>query len=289
MGDSRILVGTPATLTATFYDGGETAVDPGTVTVTVTRADGTVVVTDAATTGSGAAARSYTLPAQTRLDHLTATWEGGLAGRVVTTHHDVVGGFYAELAEIRVLDALSNTTRYPTEKLAAARVQAEDRFDLATGVAWVPRHERETLSGNATPRLALRWARPRSVIAATIDGAAVTDLLTLRLYNWGVVERTAGNIFPVEAAGGGGNVVVEYTHGYDRPPADLKQAFLTYVRYLLLDTTSRIPDRASTMSTDFGTFQLVTAGFQRPTGLPEVDAVLLDHSHRVPGMAVVGT
>lgn len=286
MADSRVLVGAPATLSATFSDGGETTVDPGTVTVTVTRADGTAVVTAAATTGTGAAARTYTLAAQTRLDHLTAVWTGSSGTRVVTTHHDVVGGFYAELADIRTLDALNNTTRYPEAKLAVARTQAEDRFDWATGVAWVPRHEREILSGLGRAQLALRWQRPRSVIATTIDGTVISDLSTLRLYNWGVIERTAGLTFPVEASGGGGNVIVEYTHGYDTPPADLKQAFLTYVRYLVLESTSRIPDRASTLSTDFGTMQLVTAGFQRPTGLPEVDAVLNDRSHRIPGIAV---
>lgn len=287
MPDSRSRVGAPATLSVTFYDGGETAVDPGTVTVTVTRADGTAVATAAATAGTEAAARTYTLAAQTRLDHLTATWTGSLGGRTVTTRHDVVGGFYAELAEIRALDALNNTTRYTEAKLAAARTQAEDRFDWATGVAWVPRHERETLSGLGTTQLTLKWQRPRTLIAASIDGTAVSDLTALRLYPYGMVERTAGVTFPREASGGGRNVIVEYTHGYDSPPADLKQAFLTYVRYLLLDTTSRIPDRASTLSTDFGTMQLVTAGFQRPTGLPDVDAVLNDRSHRIPGMAVV--
>jgi hypothetical protein len=76
MADSRILINAPATLSVTFYDGGETAVDPGTVTVTVVRADGTTVVSAAATSGTGTSARTYTLAAQTRLDHLTATWTG---------------------------------------------------------------------------------------------------------------------------------------------------------------------------------------------------------------------
>lgn len=286
MADSRILVATPATLTATFYDGGEAAVDPGTVTVTITRADGTVLVAAAATAGSGAAARTYTLAAQTRLDHLTAVWSG-TGGRQVTTRHEIVGGFYADLAEIRTLDALSNTTKYPAAKLEAARAQAEDRFEEVTGVAWVPRHDRQTVSGDATTQLLLRWPRPRSLIAITIDGTVQGDLTKFRLYSTGIVERTAGSTWPREAAGGGGNVIVEYTHGYDRPSEDLRQAFLTYVRYLLLDTTSRIPDRASVMSTDLGSFQLVTAGFKRPTGLPDVDAVLNDHDQRIPGMAAV--
>lgn len=285
MADSRILIGAPATLTATFYDGGETAVDPGTVTVTITRADGTAVATAAATAGTGAAARTYNLAAQTRLDHLTAVWTGTIGGRQVTTRHEVVGAFYAELAEIRGLDALGNTSKYPTAVLDRARWQAEEKFEDATGVAWVPRHDRQVAFGDNTTQLLLRWPRPRSLVAVTVNGTAAADLTAFSLYDTGLIERTSGVVWPTGVTSSG-NIVVEYTHGYDRPPEDLRMAFLAYVRYLVLDTTSRIPDRASSYSTDFGTFQLVTAGFNRPTGLPEIDAILNEHSHRVAGIGV---
>lgn len=285
MADSRILISTPATLTATFNDGGETPVDPGTVAVTITRADGTVVVADAPTSGSGAAARTYTLVAQERLDHLTAVWAASSGGRRVTTHHEVVGAYYADLAEIRALDALGNTSKYPEATLARARWQAEDRFEEATGVAWVPRHDRQDLAGDNTGELLLRWPRPRTLIAVTIDGTPAADLDTFTLYDTGIIERNSRLTWP-RGTTTTGNVIVEYTHGYDRPPEDLRQAFLAYVRYLVLDTTSRIPDRAASYSTEFGTYQLVTAGFQRPTGLPEIDAVLNDHSHRVAGVGI---
>lgn len=285
MGDSRVLVATPATLTAQFYGaGGEALVDPGVVTVTITRADGTVLVADAATTGTGAAERTYTLAAQDRLDHLTAVWEGATAD--VTTSHEIVGGFYASLAEIRAQDALTSQASYPTAKLEAARWQAEARFEEATGVAWVPRHARDTLTGMGSTSLMVNYRPPRSLIAAHVDGTAVGDLGTLALQPWGLVERASGITFPRPATLPG-NVVLEYVYGYDRPPADLKQAFLAYCRHLLLEGRSRIPDRASVMTTDFGTFTLTTAGFRRPTGLPDVDAVLNAYDQRIPGVAAV--
>lgn len=287
MADSRILVGAPATLTVTFYDGGETAVDPGTVTVTITRADGTAVVTAAATSGTGAAARTYALAAQTQLNNLTAVWTASVGGRVVTTRHEIVGGFYADLADIRALEGLSNVTKYPTALLDQVRRQAEDRFEWATRVAWVPRFARETLDGNNRSDVLLTWPRPRTLLSVTTDGAAVTDLTTFKFYTYGVLERTNGVWFLADVYGGGQNVIVEYTHGYDRPPEDIRWAFFTYVRYLLFETQSRIPDRASAFTTPDGTFQLVTAGFQRPTGLPDVDAILNARSHRVPGVASV--
>lgn len=271
----RVRIDTPATLSATFYDSdGESPVDPGTVTVTITRSDGTAVATGAATSGTGAGARTYTLAAQTRLDHLTAVWTGTLGGRRLTTSVEVVGAFYAELAEIRALEGLANQGAYPTSKLERVRNQCEDVFEDVTGVAWVPRHARELLDGTGQTRLAITHQQPRSLIAVTIDGSAAVDLTLFRLYPYAVIERTAGSLWPAEALGGGQNIVLEYTHGFDEPPADLREAFLVYVRDRLFAGNSRIPDRASLMTTDFGTFNLVTAGGARYTGLPEVDAVL---------------
>lgn len=278
----KILVATPATLRATFYVG-ETPTDVGAVTVAVTRADGTAVAGVGAASSPTPGVYEAALPAQAAPNMLTATWTA--TTRTLTTFHEIVGGFYAELADIRALDALANTSKYPTPKLETARAQAEDRFEDATGVSWVPRYRRDVLSGDNTAQLLLGRVRPRTVKAVTIAGVAAADLSLFRLYDHGAIERTTGATWPRDAHGGGGNIVVEYVHGYDQPPEDVRQAFLTYVRYLLLDSNSRIPDRASVMSTDLGTFQLTTAGFNRPTGLPDVDAVLMNHDHNIPGVA----
>lgn len=287
MSVQRILVNQAATLTATFYSG-ETAADPGgtTATVTVYRGDGTVLVGPVAATHNGAGTFTYTLAAQTQLNNLTAVWTG-TDGSQRTTYHQIVGGFYAELAEIRALEGLSNASKYPTSALEAARTQAESRFEWATRVAWVPRYYRETLDGNNRSDIMLTWPRPRQVLSVTTDGTVQSDLTQFRLYTFGVLERANGVWFLADVYGGGQNVIVEYTHGYDRPPEDIRWAFMTYVRYVLYETQSRIPDRASAFTTPDGTFQLVTAGFNRPTGLPDVDAILNDRSHRIPGVSSV--
>jgi hypothetical protein len=63
----QVLINTPTTLRESWYVDG-VIVDPGTVTVTITRADGTVLVSAAATTGvaaftgdSALKARAYNL------------------------------------------------------------------------------------------------------------------------------------------------------------------------------------------------------------------------------------
>lgn len=287
MSVQRILINQAATLTATFY-AGETAADPGgtTATVTVYRGDGTVLVGPVSAVHAGTGTFTYTLAAQAQLNNLTAVWTG-TDGSQRTTYHEIVGGFFAELADIRALEGLSNTTKYPTALLESARVQAEQRFEWSTWVSWVPRYARDILDGNNRSDIVLTRQRPRTVLSVTTDGTVQTDLTQFRLYTYGVLERTNGVWFLADVYGGGQNVIVEYTHGYDRPPEDLRWAFLTYVRYLLYETQSRIPDRASAFTTPDGTFQLVTAGFQRPTGLPDVDAILNARSHRIPGVSSV--
>jgi hypothetical protein len=71
----RILQNTPGSVSKQWYEDG-TAVDPGTVTVDITRADGTVVASDASVSGTGTAARTLALTTTHTglLDRLTLTW-----------------------------------------------------------------------------------------------------------------------------------------------------------------------------------------------------------------------
>lgn len=281
MAAQRIAINTPATITATFYPAGsEVATDPGgtTVTVTIVRADGTAVVTSAATTRLSAGIYQYSLPAQTQLNYLTAVWTGP-SGQQVTTFHEIVGGFLAELAEIRALDGLSDTVKYPTQTLIDARDKARDLVEDVTKVAWTPRYARETLSGYGNAFVPVRMMA-RQLLSVSIGGVAQTDLTQFILYSYGRIERV-NSIFPI---GGTNNVIVEYIHGFDAPPADLKQAFLRLVRHYVLKGTTRIDERATTLSNDMGTMTLTVANdaADRHTGLPEVDAVLNRYDFRVP-------
>ncbi|HNH37980.1 MAG TPA: hypothetical protein PK912_06010, partial [Microthrixaceae bacterium] len=77
--DEQILAGSSATITGRFRDQDGDLVDPtGPVTVTVTRSDGTAVLTAAATTapsGTVGVRQAALSAAQTAtLDELTATW-----------------------------------------------------------------------------------------------------------------------------------------------------------------------------------------------------------------------
>src|SRR5512143_2294254 len=96
----RILRGTPATLTVTFY-GDETAVDAdGTVTCTIVDDAGTAVDSGNATNEDGIGVYSFDLSAQSDVNLLTATWAGTFSGEAtsIVTQAEIVGGFYFTLA-----------------------------------------------------------------------------------------------------------------------------------------------------------------------------------------------
>jgi hypothetical protein len=57
----------------------------------------------------------------------------------------------------------------------------------------------------------------------------------------------------------------------------------TIARQYVLDTVSRIPDRALQLQSEFGSIQLAQAGGSfRPTSLPEVNAKLNLYRARLP-------
>jgi hypothetical protein len=146
---ARVVQGAPITVTYQAVDAdGEpsSTTDPGTVTVSITRADGTSIVTGAATTGAATtgtdSTRSYTISAAYTgtLDRLAVTWSAG--GSVIgTTTVDVVGGVFITVAEIRTLeDSLSDPGQYLPDTLIRARRQIESLITRACGdvVAFVP-------------------------------------------------------------------------------------------------------------------------------------------------------
>lgn len=279
----RILRDTPATLSATFYPAGsENGTNDGTVTVAVTRADGTVVAGVGAVSAGTAGAYTAALPAQTDLDLLSAVWSG--ATSKVRTYHEIVGGYIVELADIRAQSNITGQAKFTTTLLEDARAWFTDLFTDYCGFSPVPRFAHELINGSGTNRLVLTTNKAyiRTVRYAAIGGTAIsTDDLAKWDVDEGVIDgRLAGTVFTA----GEHNIEIGYEHGLDTPPADLRRAALTAIRARLLgDLNSQMPDRAISMSNEFGNIQYAQPSQRFPTGYPDVDAVL--RRLRLPVMA----
>jgi hypothetical protein len=268
----RILKDTNATVGQQFYEDG-VATDPGTVTVTVTAADGTVLATDAATGGSGTSARTYSLTAATHtaaLDTLTLSWESATKGTLTGTV-EIVGGFLFSIAEFRALgSAYANTTNYPTATLQDMRTTVEQALEDACGVAFVPRYELETLNGTYGGLLPVKWAKVRTIRSVTVDTVAgtVADYVALREgMIYGTSYWTAGY----------GNVTVGYEHGHSTPPMRIKRAALILAKRWI--TPGAADDRAINVSNETGTYALFQAGVRgHQFDVPEVQAAVDQYS-----------
>lgn len=290
----EILEHTQATLDIVFSAG----YADGTVTITITDANGTVVVNAANATKDLTATGRYTynLAPQPQLAWLVATWSGTFAGvaQSISTgagqndgtpaEVQVCGGHLFTISQLRALGdaALSNSTTYPDETLIDARSRVTTLFEDFCGIAFVPRYGRCKLDGNWRQTVWLPNGRISALTSVTIDGTALTtDQLTLtafypsgQIYRWGWWPIT---YLPQ-------NIVVEYEHGYPYTPQDLARAAMIQARYEL--GVTEFDQRATSHQTELGLTRIAQPDEDHPTGIPWVDATLLRYRKERLGGAI---
>lgn len=183
---------------------------------------------------------------------------------------------YFTLEELRDLPDVDNEDKYPDARVVAAAEYVQGIIEGECQTSFVPRPKVETLNGVGTPGLVLSTPYVQSITSVVVDGVASTDSFSVVR---GVLQRTTvGSFTPLTWAWGTRNVVVTYMSGYsDVPPPDIKEAALQATRARLMSTSSdsTIDDRRTSITNDAGTtVSFVIAGEKRPTGYPEVDAVI---------------
>lgn len=289
----RVLAGVAATISVPILDqDGElnTSVSSG-VTATCVRSDGTAVAMGSVTAVSGVASVSLTAAQTTTLDILTVTWTIASVA-VQTSVVEVVGAYWVTMQEIRECDPSisENPGKFSRERLLQVRTQSESLFESATGRAFVPRYRRHRMSGSGTDRLVLPEWDLRQIRTVQIHTNLTqytpwlqSEVDSVPSSTPGIAVRTDGGVW----AYGRDNVVVEWEHGADAPPPDLKDAFLKWCRYRLNSQASGIPDRATGIIDGAGNqFRIATPGIGKSiTGLPEVDEVLMRYRRLQVGVA----
>lgn len=252
------------------------AANPGTVTVTVTRADGTEIATAQATSGTLTAARTFTLtPALTAtLDRLTATWTAS-GVTLATTVVDVCAAPWFSNAELRAEHkSLSNTSTYTPTLITVARLQVEGFIESITHRRFTPGYDYHVVRGTdrcelIVPNVNLRTIRTAALVdhagtETTIDVATVTVDA-----DSGIISRSSAWSSPWVRLG--------YEYGFATPPGDVKAAAMRLTREVLERSKVVAPDQAITWnSTDFGwSAVMVTPGVRGAhTSLPTVNEVL---------------
>jgi hypothetical protein len=272
----RIQQLTPGTLQQQWYEDG-IAVDPGTVTIGITRWDGTILVAaGTGTSGAGTNPRTFSLTTThtALLDRLTVTWTSSGKGTLVS-YLEIAGGFVFALSELTAVKPANLT--WTTAQMVAMRTTVEQAIEEEYGTALVPRYTRETVSGTGYSDATLTLRGPiRAIRDVVVAGTALTagQLAVLAFEDaW-----LSGYTWPL----GAGNVTVGYEYGLSYPPPRVRQAAVLLARSWLV--RGPVDDRAlGAASPDGGfSFGLATPGRGGSLfGLPELDAVVLGSPYRI--------
>jgi hypothetical protein len=195
---------------------------------------------------------------------------------------------YFTLAELRALPDMDDGARYTDARCLAAAAYVTSIIERECDTSFIARTVTDEPHDGGVYSIPLDKRFVISVTSAKVNGVTVTGTLSVV---HGVLERYASATanLPTFWACGRRNVLVTYQAGYSStPPSDIKEAALqaTRARLLTMDSQAGIEDRRTSLSTDQGTINYVIAGENRPTGYPEVDAVILGWKNSVgPGVA----
>lgn len=278
--DLRIVRGaSDANLSHQFFDAdGDPAAPSGTVTVAVTRSDGTAV-TVGSVSGTSTNPRTVSIGVAelATIDRLTAVWsDDGTA--VATDVIDVVGGTVGSVTAI--VAAESSLEGENSDLIKSARKSAEDRFLSTQNRSPFERFHVQRFDGDGTCRLwgahfpdlvSVRWAKVYT--SATAYTALTADELAAIMVDdqYARFERLDGKAWPC----GRSNIEIGYTFGLRYLPEDLRQAFFRAIRAEYNQSNSAVPDRATSWgSADGITFGIATPGRNGAIyGIPELDDV----------------
>lgn len=201
--------------------------------------------------------------ATTEIDRLTADWSWNTGA--VSSTHDVVGCHFHNIGPLRTLDPLEDEGTYPTPLLVELRDLAAYALETACRVAFCERFSLyEGLSDGGV--VLLPKVGVRRVLWARADGEDL-DLADLELGSGGALAGITGC---------GAQLEIGFVHALTEvPPARVARASQLLVREIAFSEESGTPDRATTLSSQDGTFSLVTAGVGGAAfDIPEVNAVV---------------
>lgn len=193
---------------------------------------------------------------------------------------------YFTLAELRALPDMNDTGAYPEAKILAAAAFFTKIVEREIGTALIPRTFTETLDGNNLGTLVLGNLPVRSLTSVTVNGTAVATA------GLGFGNGILRYVSSYAASGqtwtkGIGNVVVTYVAGEATVPADIKNAVMWATRDRLLsqNNLNGIDVRRTSMTNDLGgTVSYVLPGEKRPTGYPELDALIASYVRTTPSL-----
>lgn len=247
------------------------------VAVSVLDGNGTEISTGTATEES-TGVYAYTLLHRDTLDVLTVEFSATLDGEQ-HTHREHVRLQDRRLVPLSVLRSDENLSLLDVDEFLRVVDSTEDAITDALGFSPVIVGDRLLLRSPGALALRFPQARyPAEVYTLTQNGDVI-DTADVTVED-GSLTRDSYGYSDFLSGGPGGRTpwpaaVYEshLSHGWQETPADLQRAAESLAKYLA--QTSNYPDRAKRVMTEQTDIWLSSPGPDAPTGLPEVDAVLV--------------
>lgn len=292
---ARILRDTSADIELQVYVGGvATALDasPAPV-VTITDGAGTAVVTAGSVTRTGTKGVYTLTPTNTAdVNVLHAVWTvsvSAVPGQVFEQDYQVVGDLLFNLNEARTFDnaALTSAVTYPDALLIAGRARISESFEQVCGVAFGRAYGREVLDGSGSDEVwlaasrvsSIRSVKVRTVGTQTWTAYTVSELADVLADRNGRLTRESLGAFTY----GRQNIAIEYEHGWQPIPDEVKRAGLWLLRDQLSGTD--LPRNAISENNELGNFSLSVPGLRGSYyGLPQVDEIVNRYGQKLPGI-----
>lgn len=174
---------------------------------------------------------------------------------------------------------LPDCSEFDEPEILKAAAYFTSIVERETGQTFVPRDITDERDGNGTATVLLSRSNVRSLTSVTVDGIAVsTGLVTAR--GGRLRYKTTGYGWRQPFPRGVANVTVAYSAGYDECPEDMKDSVMQATRDRLISQSGEnaIDVRRTSMTNDLGgTVSYVLPGEKRPTGYPELDALIASY------------
>jgi hypothetical protein len=284
----QFLAKTPVQPRASFYSSGAlTDLDGpagGTCTVAVTLPDGSPGPASGTVSHVSTGIYSFELAGPADPTVYDIAWSGEIGGKPVQvdTQAEALGELLFNLGDLRELRvgngkpfAATAVPNFTDEQLQEARTATLEEFQQILWHAPVPRYARTVAQGDGSKALRLPHYKVQRVLAASIDGTALSadELADLYVDDRWVVRKTLG-VWPATE----GSVTVSYVHGWERVEGDGSNIAMLRAAMRLIPG---LADAASSVTTPDGTSisfdpagQVTRAGRVRHFGVPAIDSWL---------------
>lgn len=181
------------------------------------------------------------------------------------------GPYYVTLGEIRELPNLGDDERFTDDDLTDAREWFETLFEDYTGMAFLPRTATERLAGHCSTIMLKHWpVRSITAVRSFTSATANTVLTAEQLAD--LLVDDAGGIRRYSLGSWPADVELDYVHGQETPPADVKREALVAIQEKLMEGNGGRPvDRTYGVATDGVFVRSILPGKDKPFGIASVD------------------